>query len=157
MENEIEPNWTNPLSFFFRTFAGEKVILGEKPMNWWMIIKKLNKMNGLWHKNTSTSSSTSFLAPVRPLRGRLERVWLLSAGSIPFGHSTSGYSHSPPLGTEECDLRNLNYMMKQSFFDAKWNWTKMNQSTFVFFRNFADEKVILGEKPMNWRMIIQTT
>ena len=28
---------------------------------------------------------------------------------------------------------------------------------FRFFRNFADEKVILGEKPMNWRMIIQTT
>ena len=24
----------------------------------------------------------------------------LSAGYIPFGHSTSGYSHSPPLGTE---------------------------------------------------------
>ena len=31
--------------------------------------------------------------------GTIERVYLLSAGSIPFGHSTRGYSHSPPLGT----------------------------------------------------------
>ena len=27
------------------------------------------------------------------------REFQLSAGSIPFGHSTSGYSHSPPSGT----------------------------------------------------------
>ena len=33
-----------------------------------------------------------------PLRGR-QREYQLSAGSIPFGHSTSGYSHSPPSGT----------------------------------------------------------
>ena len=39
MQNEIEPKWTNPLSFFFRNFADEKVILGEKPMNWRMIIQ----------------------------------------------------------------------------------------------------------------------
>ena len=43
--------------------------------------------------------TTSSLAPVRPLRGRLERGDQLSAGSIPFGHSTRGYSHSPPSGT----------------------------------------------------------
>ena len=54
-----------------------------------------------------------------PPSGTVREYLSLSAGSIPFGHSTSGYSHSPPLGTEECDLRNLNYMIKQSFFDAK--------------------------------------
>ena len=43
--------------------------------------------------------TTPSLAPVRPLWGRLESVYQLSAGSIPFGHSTRGYSHSPPLGT----------------------------------------------------------
>ena len=32
---------------------------------------------------------------------------LLSAGSIPFGHSTSGYSHSPPSGTAGCYLQNF--------------------------------------------------
>ena len=42
--------------------------------------------------------TTPSLAPVRPLRGR-QREYQLSAGSIPFGHSTSGYSHSPPSGT----------------------------------------------------------
>ena len=36
---------------------------------------------------------------IRPLRGRLGRAGLLSAGYIPFGHSTSGYAHSPPSGT----------------------------------------------------------
>ena len=46
--------------------------------------------------------TTLNLAPVRPLWGRLERVYLLSAGSMTFGHSTSGYSHSPPLGTGGC-------------------------------------------------------
>ena len=45
--------------------------------------------------------TTPNLTPVRPLWGRLERVVRLSAGFIPFGHSTSGYSHSPPLGTAE--------------------------------------------------------
>ena len=35
---------------------------------------------------------------IRPLRGR-QREYQLSAGSILFGHSTSGYSHSPPSGT----------------------------------------------------------
>ena len=29
-----------------------------------------------------------------------QRAGGLSAGYIPFGHSTSGYLHSPPLGTE---------------------------------------------------------
>ena len=43
--------------------------------------------------------TTPSLAPVRPLWGRLESVYLLSAGSMTFGHSTRGYSHSPPLGT----------------------------------------------------------
>ena len=44
---------------------------------------------------------------IRPLRGRLGRAGLLSAGCIPFGHSTSGYSHSPPSGTARCCLRNF--------------------------------------------------
>ena len=37
------------------------------------------------------SKVASFSASVRPPWGRLERVLQLSAGSIPFGHSTSGY------------------------------------------------------------------
>ena len=36
---------------------------------------------------------------IRPLQGRLGRAGLLSAGCIPFGHSTSSYAHSPPSGT----------------------------------------------------------
>ena len=40
-----------------------------------------------------------------PPSGTIESVCLLSAGSIPFGHSTSGYSHSPPSGTVGCHLR----------------------------------------------------
>ena len=39
--------------------------------------------------------------PCSPPSGTIESVRLLSAGSIPFGHSTRGYSHSPPSGTEE--------------------------------------------------------
>ena len=36
-----------------------------------------------------------------PPSGTIEGVCLPSAGSIPFGHSTRGYSHSPPSGTVE--------------------------------------------------------
>ena len=35
-----------------------------------------------------------------PPSGTIREYLSLSAGSIPFGHSTRGYSHSPPLGTE---------------------------------------------------------
>ena len=35
-----------------------------------------------------------------PPSGTIREYLSLSAGSIPFGHSTCGYSHSPPLGTE---------------------------------------------------------
>ena len=34
-----------------------------------------------------------------PPSGTVREYLSLSAGSIPFGHSTSGYSHSPPSGT----------------------------------------------------------
>ena len=34
-------------------------------------------------------------------------MYQLSAGFIPFGHSTRGYSHSPPSGTAGCHLRNF--------------------------------------------------
>ena len=44
------------------------------------------------------SKAASFSASVRPLWGRLERVLQLSAGSIPFGHSTSGYWKLAPFG-----------------------------------------------------------
>ena len=43
-----------------------------------------------------------------PPSGTTREYLSLSAGSIPFGHSTRGYSHSPPSGTVECYLRNLN-------------------------------------------------
>ena len=49
----------------------------------------------LLHKR---SKAASFSASVRPLWGRLERVLQLSAGSIPFGHSTSGYWKLAPFG-----------------------------------------------------------
>ena len=35
-----------------------------------------------------------------PPLGTLSPYYWLSAGSMTFGHSTSGYSHSPPLGTQ---------------------------------------------------------
>ena len=43
-----------------------------------------------------------------PPSGTIREYLSLSAGSIPFGHSTRGYSHSPPSGTVECYLRNFN-------------------------------------------------
>ena len=43
-----------------------------------------------------------------PPSGTVRDYLSLSAGSIPFGHSTRGYSHSPPSGTVECYLRNFN-------------------------------------------------
>ena len=46
--------------------------------------------------------------PCSPPSGTIRENLLLSAGSIPFGHSTRGYSHSPPSGTAGCYLRNLN-------------------------------------------------
>ena len=49
----------------------------------------------LLHKR---SKAASFSASVRPLWGRLERVLQLSAGSIPFGLSTSGYWKLAPFG-----------------------------------------------------------
>ena len=42
-----------------------------------------------------------------PPSGTIREFLSLSAGSIPFGHSTRGYSHSPPSGTVECYLRNF--------------------------------------------------
>ena len=42
-----------------------------------------------------------------PPSGTIREYLSLSAGSIPFGHSTRGYSHSPPSGTVECYLRNF--------------------------------------------------
>ena len=42
-----------------------------------------------------------------PPSGTIREHLSLSAGSIPFGHSTRGYSHSPPSGTVECYLRNF--------------------------------------------------
>ena len=42
-----------------------------------------------------------------PPSGTVREYLSLSAGSIPFGHSTRGYSHSPPSGTVECYLRNF--------------------------------------------------
>ena len=45
--------------------------------------------------------------PPPPESGTIREYLSLSAGSIPFGHSTLGYSHSPPSGTVECYLRNF--------------------------------------------------
>ena len=45
--------------------------------------------------------------PPPPESGTIREYLSLSAGSIPFGHSTRGYSHSPPSGTVECYLRNF--------------------------------------------------
>ena len=42
-----------------------------------------------------------------PPSGTIREYLSLSAGSIPFGHSTRGYSHSPPSGTVECYLQNF--------------------------------------------------
>ena len=42
-----------------------------------------------------------------PPSGTIREYLSLSAGSIPFGHSTRGYSHSPPSGTVECYLRHF--------------------------------------------------
>ena len=64
-----------------------------------------------------------------PPSGTIREFLSLSAGSIPFGHSTCGYSHSPPSGTVECYLRNFSYfifMMKNSFGrNAKAKYEKM--------------------------------
>ena len=49
--------------------------------------------------------------PCSPPSGTIRENLLLSAGSIPFGHSTRGYSHSPPSGTAGCYLRNLNTLV----------------------------------------------
>ena len=46
-----------------------------------------------------------------PPSGTIKVCIYLSAGSIPFGHSTRGYSHSPPSGTVECYLRNFSYII----------------------------------------------
>ena len=46
-----------------------------------------------------------------PPSGTIREHLSLSAGSIPFGHSTRGYSHSPPSGTVECYLRNFSYFL----------------------------------------------
>ena len=46
-----------------------------------------------------------------PPSGTIREYLSLSAGSIPFGHSTRGYSHSPPSGTAGCYLRNLNTLV----------------------------------------------
>ena len=47
-----------------------------------------------------------------PPSGTIREYLSLSAGSIPFGHSTRGYSHSPPSGTVECYLRNFSLYIK---------------------------------------------
>ena len=44
-----------------------------------------------------------------PPSGTVREYLSLSAGSIPSGHSTSGYSHSPPSGTEETDVMNQSF------------------------------------------------
>ena len=50
-------------------------------------------------KRANKSKSLIFIC-VRPLRGRtLECGKSLSAGSVRFAHSTSGYAHSPPSAT----------------------------------------------------------
>ena len=46
-----------------------------------------------------------------PPSGTIECVCLLSAGSMTYGHSTSGYSHSPPPGTAESHMRNFSYLL----------------------------------------------
>jgi len=70
----------------------EKNIVGyiKFPPSWGKITTRYKKLVyfSLLHKR---SKAASFSASVRPLWGRLERVLQLSAGSIPFGHSTSGY------------------------------------------------------------------
>ena len=42
-----------------------------------------------------------------PPSGTIREYLSLSAGSIPFGHSTSGYSHSPPSGTADMSFRHF--------------------------------------------------
>ncbi len=72
----------------------------------------------------------SGLQTCSPPLGTIERVYLLSAGSIPFGHSTSGYSHSPPLGTVGCYIetsaKDTNWMIweRDWLTERKYNITK---------------------------------
>ena len=80
---------------------------------------------------------------VRPLRGRLGRAGLLSAGYIPFGHSTSGYSHSPPSGTigeRRSTIRRLHSL--RSF----------HQRLFTF-APFGDSKMLLAKLQLNFIII----
>ena len=73
-----------------RKFRKNMVGYIKFPPSWGKITIRYKKLVyfSLLHKK---SKAASFLAPVRPPWGRLERVLQLSAGSIPFGHSTSGY------------------------------------------------------------------
>ena len=50
-----------------------------------------------------------------PPSGTIREYLSLSAGSIPFGHSTCGYSYSPPSGTVECYLRNFSLLSNHDF------------------------------------------
>ena len=80
---------------------------------------------------------------IRPLRGRLGRAGLLSAGCIPFGHSTSGYSHSPPSGTigeSRSTIRRLHSL--RSF----------HQRLFTF-APFGDGKMLLAKLQLNFIII----
>ena len=55
-----------------------------------------------------------------PPSGTIREYLSISAGSIPFGHSTRGYSHSPPSGTVECYLRNFSsIILSLTLFDTK--------------------------------------
>ena len=73
-----------------------------------------------------------------PPSGTIKVCIDLSAGSIPFGHSTRGYSHSPPSGTVECYLRNFNKIKKQNFM-------KLGLLQLHITADIADNKTRLAE------------
>ena len=107
----LYPFWRNA-TFFYRIIQVSQVTSGPRRgptfnNRWWNDRRSWNLRTTNSREKASPKGANRIQScPCSPPLGTVREYLSLSAGSIPFGHSTRGYSHSPPSGTEETDVMN---------------------------------------------------